>query len=185
MLRVYAGVLIASVGLLPPTAVAEMYKYSDENGVVHYVDSPGKIPVKYRTLQNQEPFKASVRQYNKAMEVEPADSQEVAKVSAQQSRSDRNRALNPEAVQDNIRHQNGAEFWSRRKRLLEAKVINLERDCSYWRSAPLEVPQSRNQETARSRGLQQCDELVKVKEELDGLSAEVRRQGGKAQWVSE
>lgn len=34
--------------LLPAAALAEIYKYTDDRGVPHYVDSPGKIPEQYR-----------------------------------------------------------------------------------------------------------------------------------------
>jgi hypothetical protein len=36
----------------PPTTNAEFYKYVDENGVVHFVDDPGKIPDQYSEKAN-------------------------------------------------------------------------------------------------------------------------------------
>lgn len=43
------ALVIGLTALLPFVTAAEIYKYTDERGVAHYVDSPSKIPERYRS----------------------------------------------------------------------------------------------------------------------------------------
>jgi hypothetical protein len=46
-LRLFLGILAFSAPLAPP-AFADIYRWEDESGVIHFTDNPSSIPAKYR-----------------------------------------------------------------------------------------------------------------------------------------
>lgn len=87
-----------------------MYKYTDANGGVHYVDSPARIPPEYRKQSQPQAVKAT-----QTGQVTSA-SGPTHETSAHSAASRR-------------------EFWVRRKAALEQKVGNLSGDCTFWETA--------------------------------------------------
>jgi clan AA aspartic protease (TIGR02281 family) len=56
-LLIFLGVFVAAL-MLPPNVQAEIYKYVDKDGTIHYVDDLSKIPAEYRnqiTVREEQP----------------------------------------------------------------------------------------------------------------------------------
>lgn len=100
-----AGVLFSA-----PSVRAELYKYTDDTGGVHYVGSPSQIPPKYQRQSQSQTVKTT-------QTGQVADTSGPAReISARSVFSRR-------------------EFWTRRKAALEQRVNNLSGDCAYWEAA--------------------------------------------------
>ena len=71
-------VSILLLSTFPDTAMSgDFYKWVDEKGVVHFVDSPGKIPTKYQKRAKEKEFKKSTDESSvleESVKVEPTSS---------------------------------------------------------------------------------------------------------------
>ncbi len=185
--RVLLGVLVILLVVAPFPVRSGMYQYTDDSGVLHYVDSESKIPEKYRRAAiAHTPKGNAIRTETERPEPGRAGLNEIsgtgisgeARVVASDS---------PESLPvANAARPNSPEFWKRRRHLLEEKIRNLKGDCEYWRTVPAPSGTlSAAASATRDRGLKQCDGLARAKQNLDSLASEIRKQGGNPAWISD
>ncbi|MCW5830269.1 MAG: hypothetical protein KIT79_13245 [Deltaproteobacteria bacterium] len=179
----------ALVLLAASISPAAMYKYTDETGTVHFVDSEEKIPPRYRKKAATHSPTVRVPSLQIGDEIQSPRKSESPPVPPENPQVQPPRSMRIEldvgpagpAARGPV--MSGREFWQRRKKMLQEKIGNLENGCSYWTRLNAETTDNARKAAAAAEADRQCGELTRARADLDLLPREIRDQGGDPAWL--